>query len=131
VEEVHTVSAASLNATRYSDARRRGWRIIEPAQIAARRESALGLNDLLVSLGQPGLIVPQRTGACVRSTRNNQCLAIIMDGVLLGSTGVHLNPRDIYFLAIVPASEARAEWGDRAPYGAIAIYTRMNGDRPE
>jgi hypothetical protein len=60
--------------------------------------------------------------------RNNQCLSVILDGVLIGPS-VHLNPRDIYFMAIVSASDSRAEWGDRAPYGAIALYTRMNGDK--
>jgi hypothetical protein len=32
-------------------------------------------------------------------------------------------------MALVSASDSRIEWGDRAPYGAIALYTRMNGDQ--
>ncbi len=128
VEAVRTVATASLNASRYADAKRRGWRIIEPSVIAERRESALGFNQLISSLGQPGLIVPNRQGECIRSTRNNQCLAIILDGVLIGNS-VHLNPRDIYFMAVMSASDSRIEYGDRAPYGAIALYTRMHGDQ--
>ncbi len=127
VAEVRTTATASLNTTRYNDARRRGWRVIDPETIALRRESAMGLNELVQSLGIPGLIVPQRPGQCIRSTRNNQCLQIILDNVLIG-TNVHLNPRDVYFIAIVGASDSRIEWGDRAPYGALAIYTRMHGD---
>lgn len=128
VEEVRAVSSVPLNATRYADAKRRGWRIVEPEIVAARRESALGFNELIVSLGLPGLVVPRRQGDCIRSTRNNQCLAVILDGILIGNS-VHLNPRDIYFIALVSASDSRIEWGDRAPYGAIALYTRMNGDQ--
>jgi hypothetical protein len=128
VEEVRTTATASLNATRYADARRRGWRVIEPEVIEARRETAAGFNQLLSTLGIPGLIIPSQPGVCIRSVRNNQCLSVILDGVLIGPS-VHLNPRDIYFMAIVSASDSRAEWGDRAPYGAIALYTRMNGDK--
>jgi hypothetical protein len=40
-----------------------------------------------------------------------------------------VNPRDIYFLAILTASESASRWGDKAPWGAIVIYTRMNGDK--
>ena len=42
VEEVRTTAAPSLNATRYNTAKRRGWRVIEPSEIASRRESAPG-----------------------------------------------------------------------------------------
>ncbi len=128
VEEVRTTARPSLNASRYADARRRGWRIVEPELIAARRETAAGFNELLSTLGIPGIIIPNAPGACIRSVRNNQCLSVILDGVLIGPN-VHLNPRDIYFMALVSASDSRAEWGDRAPYGALALYTRMNGDK--
>ena len=127
LEEVATTAVASLNEQRFRYATRRGWRIFGPEVIAERRESALGLNELLRSLGAPGLLVPTRPGDCIKTTRTGQCLAVILDNVLV-SGGVHLNPRDIYFLAIVGSSDARLEWGDRAAYGALAIYTRMNGD---
>jgi hypothetical protein len=127
VEEVRTTGVVSLNSSRYNTAKRRGWRVVEPDIIEKRRETALGLNELINSLGMPGLIVPRRNGDCIRSTRMRECLPIIMDGVLIG-TNVHLNPRDIYFMAVVSAPDARAEWGDRAAYGALAIYTRMHGD---
>lgn len=127
VSEVTATAAPSLNVERYRMAKRRGWRVVEPETVAKRRENSPGFNELIVSLGLPGLIVPRRPGECVRSTRNRRCLPIIMDGILIGPS-VHLNPRDIYFMAVVGASAARAEWGDRAAYGALAIYTRMNGD---
>lgn len=128
LEEVETEAAPSLNEQRFRYATRRGWKVFGPELIEARRESALGLNELIRSLGAPGLLVSNRNGECIKSTRTGQCLAVIIDNVLV-SGGVHLNPRDIYFLAVVGSSEARIEWGDRAAYGALAIYTRMNGDR--
>jgi hypothetical protein len=128
LEEVRTSVGASLNTRRYEEARRRGWRVYDPAVIEARRENSPGLNELLRSLGAPGLMVPQRPGDCVKTTRTGRCLAVIIDNVLV-SGAVHLNPGDIFFLAIVGSSDARIEWGDRAAYGAIAIYTRMAGDQ--
>lgn len=127
VAEVEATGAPSLNVERYRMAKRRGWGVVEPDIVAKRRENAPGFNELIVSLGLPGLIVPSRAGECIRSTRNQRCLPIIMDGVLVGAS-VHLNPRNIYFLAVVSAAAARAEWGDRAAFGALAVYTRMNGD---
>jgi hypothetical protein len=127
LEEVSSTANPSLNARRFQYATRRGWRVYDPQLIEQRRESSPGLNELLRSLGAPGLLVPNRPGDCIRTTRTGQCLAIIIDNVLV-SGGVHLNPRDIYFLAVVSASDSRSEWGDRAAYGALAIYTRMNGD---
>jgi hypothetical protein len=125
--EVRTTGVASLNTQRLQYATRRGWRVYGPEVIDARREAASGLNELLRSLGAPGLMVPMRPGDCVKTTRTGQCLAVILDGVLI-SGAVHLNPRDIFFLAVVGSSDARLEWGDRAAYGALAIYTRMAGD---
>ncbi len=127
LEEVSSTADPSLNTRRFEYARRRGWRVFDPATIESRRASSPGLNELLRSLGAPGLLVPQRPGDCVKTTRTGQCLAVVLDNVLV-SGGVHINPRDIYFLAIVGSSDARLEWGDRASYGALAIYTRMYGD---
>ena len=127
LDEVRTEAVASLNSSRLQNAYRRGWRVFDPSTIEARGASAQGLNDLLRSLGAPGLLVPFRADDCVKTTRTGRCLALIIDNVPV-SGNVHMNPRDIYFLAIVGSSDARIEWGDRAAYGALAIYTRMNGD---
>jgi hypothetical protein len=127
LEQVDATAAPSVNMIRFAEAKRRGWRVYDPETIRARSASSNSLNDLLRSLGAPGLLVPQRAGECIKTTRTGQCLAIIIDNVLV-SGGVHLNPREIYFLAVVGSSDSRLEWGDRAGYGAIAIYTRMAGD---
>lgn len=129
VEVRATASApvTTLNASRLVAATRRGWKVISPDVVAERRETSPGLPELLRSLGIPGLLISQRPGECIKTTRLGQCLALIIDDVLVGGA-VYLNPRDIFFLAIVGQAEARAEWGDRAAYGALAVYTRMNGD---
>lgn len=127
LEEVALEARPSYNTILYTNALKRGWRVVDPETVEARRNTSVALNDMLRSLGIPGIIVPQRHGQCIRTTRYRECLQIVLDGVLVG-TEIHMNPRDIYFLALVNSTEARIEWGERAAYGALAIYTRMHGD---
>ena len=56
-----------------------------------------------------------------------RCLAYIIDDQPAGPF-VTVIPTDIYFFAVLSASESSVRWGDRAPWGAIVIYTRMHGD---
>lgn len=135
VEEIATttdtmrvVAKPELNERRLIEAERRGWKVFMPVEVARHRVNALTVNDLLRSWGYPGLIFPSNQRDCIRSTRNNKCLEIVVDGQMAGTTS-GLNPRDIYFLAYVGATEAMFQWGDKTPNGAIAIYTRMNGDK--
>lgn len=68
-------------------------------------------------------------GGCIRSIRNNLCLNwCVIDGQPAG-TYVHMNPKDMYFAAVVSRTEAMSQWGNRTPNGAIVIYTRMYGDK--
>lgn len=71
---------------------------------------------------------PGPAGACVQSVRTNRCLVVVLDGVLAGYTP-SVETRDVYFLAVLTASESTARWGADAPRGAIVIYTRQNGDK--
>lgn len=127
-EAVRVTADVSLNEKRLSEAYRRGWRVYEPEVIAAARDRAPDLPQLLRTLGTTSVYPPRGPNDCFRATRNNQCLAIVVDGLVLGPTAMIL-PNDIYFLAILGASEARVQFGDRAPFGAIAIYTRSRYDR--
>lgn len=129
-DTVRVTAQPQLNEIRLSEAKRRGWRIFPPAQIEERRERVNSFGDLIRTLGYPGLIVPNRPQECIRSTRYNRCLAIAIDGVVISDGNPLINPRDVYFLAVLSASEAAMQFGDRAPYGAIAVYTRMRGDKP-
>ncbi|MBK7905375.1 MAG: carboxypeptidase regulatory-like domain-containing protein [Gemmatimonadetes bacterium] len=128
-EAVRVEGAASLNEKRLSEAYRRGWRVYEPELIASVRDRTADLPQLMRTLGVTSVYPPRGPNDCFRATRNNQCLAIVVDGLVLGPTALVL-PNDVYFLAILGASEARVQFGDRAPFGAIAIYTRSRLDRP-
>jgi hypothetical protein len=55
-------------------------------------------------------------------------MSFVVDGQVLGPNAVII-PSDIYFFAILSPSESRVQYGDRAPFGAIAIFTRSRLDR--
>jgi Carboxypeptidase regulatory-like domain len=117
-----------LNEQRLLQAYRRGWRVYEPELIAEYRGRASDFTQLLRAMGVPSLILPRRADDCIRQSRTNQCVAVVVDGQVLGTTPFIL-PADVYFFAVLQPAESRIEYGTRAPSGAIAIYTRMHGDR--
>ena len=126
---------ASFNESKYQEAVRRGWKVFSPAEVARHRENVNNVYDLLRWSGASSLVIPTRHTDCVRSARyiagdrrNDRCMVWVVDGQVLGPYPV-LNPRDTYFMAILSASEAAVHFGDKAPWGAIVIYTRMNGDQ--
>ncbi len=127
-EAVRVTAAASLNEKRLNEAYRRGWKVYEPELVAQVRERSQDLTQLIRALGNTSMYPPRGPNDCFRATRNNQCLAIVVDGVVMTGNPIVL-PSDVYFLAVLGASEARIQFGDRAPYGAIAVYTRSRLDR--
>lgn len=134
-DTVRVMGMKSFNEMRYDEAVRRGWKVFAPAEVAAHREQANNVYDLLRWSGAASLVIPGRPSECVRSTRylagdrrNDRCMVWVVDGQVLGPTPV-LNPKDTYFLAILTASQSAVQFGDKAPWGAIVVYTRMNGDR--
>lgn len=127
-DEVRITGAVSLNEKRLTEAYRRGWKVYEPELVAQVRDRTPDLAQLIRTLGSTSIYPPRGPNDCFRATRNNQCLAIVVDGIVLGGNPLVL-PSDIYFLAVIGASEARVQFGDRAPWGAIAIYTRSRYDR--
>lgn len=128
LDEVRVTGMATLNEQRLADAQRRGWRVYAPELVADHRDRASDFLQLLQIIGTPSLYVPRRSEECVRSSRNNRCLTYIVDGQVMGQTTFVL-PNDVHFFAILQASESRATYGNRAPDGAIAIFTRSFGDR--
>ncbi len=129
VDTMRVKSTRSLNDLRLVEARRRGWRVFPPAEVEKLRERATSFEDLLRSSGYPGFIVPGRRDDCIRSTRYNRCLTIVIDGVPLSGSYPNINPRDVYFFALLGKTEASVQFGDRTPWGAIVIYTRARGDK--
>ena len=128
-DTVRVNSTPSLNDLRLTEARRRGWRVFPPAEVEMHRERSNSFEDLLRATGFPGFVVPSRRDDCIRSTRYNRCLTIVIDGVPLAGSYPNINPRDVYFFALLGKTEAAVQFGDRTPWGAIVIYTRANGDR--
>ncbi len=134
-DTVRITGMASVNETRYQEAMRRGWKVFPPAEVEKHRERATNVYDLLRWSGANSLVIPTRPTECVRSMRylagdrrNDRCMVWVVDGQVLGPVPV-LNPRDTYFMAILSASESALQFGEKAPWGAIVLYTRMNGDR--
>lgn len=121
-------SMLSINDKALADAERRGWKMFTPKEVEFHRDNARTVQDLLRSWGSAGLQFSSRIGDCVRSTRNNLCLDWVIDGQPAG-TNVHMNPKDIYFAAVVSRTDAMSQWGNKTPNGAIVIYTRMYGDK--
>ncbi|MDQ8146101.1 MAG: carboxypeptidase-like regulatory domain-containing protein [Gemmatimonadota bacterium] len=128
LDEVRVTGMATLNEQRLADAQRRGWRVYAPELVAEYRDRASDFLQLLRIIGTPSLYVPRRSEECVRSSRNNRCLTYIVDGQVMGQT-IFVLPNDVHFFAILQAAESRATYGNRAPDGAIAIFTRSFGDR--
>jgi hypothetical protein len=128
-DTVRVTSSPSVNDLRLTEARRRGWRVFLPADVEKLRERSNSFEDLLRSTGYPGFVIPSRRDDCIRSTRYNRCLTIVIDGVPLSGSYPNINPRDIYFFALLGKTEAAVQFGDRTPWGAIVIYTRAKGDR--
>jgi hypothetical protein len=128
-DTVRVKATPSFNELRLTEARRRGWRVFPPVEVEKLRERSNSFEDLLRSTGYPGFVVPGRRDDCIRSTRYNRCLTIVLDGVPLSGSYPNINPRDIYFFALLGKTEAAVQFGDRTPWGAIVIYTRAKGDR--
>ncbi len=125
-----TITApASLNEQRLADAMRRGWRIYPPALVAQHRERAQDLGQLLHAISAVGLVIPRGRTDCILSMRSNRCLTIVLDGQVLGLAAMVI-PSDIDFVAILSAADSQMAYGNRAPYGAIAVYTRSRLDGP-
>lgn len=127
-DAVRVTAEPGINDRRLQEASRRGWKIFDPEIVMVHRGRAQDFHQLLRSLGNPGLIFPRSQNECIRATRNNRCLTYVVDNQVWGTTAIIL-PTDVYFIAILSASESRVQFGDRAPFGAIAVYTRSHTDR--
>lgn len=129
VSDAVVITAESTrNDRRLETAERRGWKVYSPELVMRHRDQARDIHQLLQSLGNPSLILPRSLNECVRSTRMNRCLVFVVDDQVMGPLAV-VQPSDIHFIAILSASDSRAEFGERAPFGAIAVYTRSRLDR--
>lgn len=124
--EINANAVTTFNSRAIADARKKGWKVYSPEVVNRFRDVAGSFTDLMREAGTSGVVIGK--GDCVRSLRLNRCLTYVVDGQPAG-TNVFIHPRDIYFYAVLSSSESAVMWGDKAPWGAIVIYTRMYGDK--
>ena len=124
--EVSATAPTTFNSRAIADAQRKGWKVYSPEIVERYRDVAGTFIDMMREAGATGLNFAR--GDCVRSVRYNRCLVYVLDGQPSG-TNIYIHPRDVYFFAVLTASESASQWGSKAPWGAIVVYTRMYGDK--
>jgi hypothetical protein len=126
--EIDAVKTTTFNDRSYNEAKRLGWKLYEPAEIEAHRNEFTNFENMMRALSVTGVKMPARSSDCYINIRNGRCLTFVVDGQPVGTMWV-VNPVDVYFIAILQASESSVQFGDKAPWGAILIVTRMRGDK--
>lgn len=132
--EINAPKMKSSNELSYAEARRLGWKTYGPAEVESHRNEFSSFENMMRALQVTGVKMPTRQEGtpgsqdCYINTRNGRCFTFVVDGRPLG-TAWAVNPTDVYFLSILQATESSVQFGDRAPWGAILIVTRMNGDK--
>jgi hypothetical protein len=128
--EVDAAKTVSLNQRSYDEAKRNGWKVYEPSEIQARRDQGefSDFENMMRALSVTGVKMPASRNDCYANLRNGKCMTFVIDGEPVGTMWA-INPVDVYFIAILQASQSSVQFGDKAPWGAILIVTRMNGDK--
>jgi hypothetical protein len=136
--EIKGETNKSFNTLHLEEAILHGWKVYSPELVAFHRNNSASFTALMREVGVSGVQIDDHANSsgnfCARAVRymtqygKPRCLSYILDGVPSGNF-VYVNPRDVYFFAVLNASESASRWGDKAPWGAIVIYTRMNGDK--
>jgi hypothetical protein len=133
--EVDARKTKSFNQESYAEAKRNGWKIYEPSEVEAHRNEFSDFENMMRALQVTGVRMPTQSQFksvggqnCYVNLRNGHCFTFVVDGQALGPSWV-VNPVDVYFIAILQASQSSVQFGDKAPWGAILVVTRMNGDK--
>jgi hypothetical protein len=126
--EVNASRTKSFNDRSYAEATKLGWKTYGPAEVESHRDEFSSFENMLRALQVTGVKMPARRDDCYINIRNGRCFTFVVDGKAVGTMWL-VNPVDVYFLSILQATESSVQFGDRAPWGAILVVTRMNGDK--
>jgi hypothetical protein len=126
--QVNASKTKSFNDRSYAEATQLGWKTYGPAEVESHRNEFSNFENMMRALQVTGVKMPARAADCYVNLRNGRCFTFVVDGRPLGTMWL-VNPVDVYFLSILQATESSVQFGDRAPWGAILIVTRMNGDK--
>lgn len=124
---VNVTGQKTFNDLAFDEAKRRGWKVYPPQLIEEHRNKALNFADLMRDVGVTSIRIG-RSNECTRSNLTGRCLVYVVDGQVAGQF-IYISPRDVYFIAVLSATESAVQYGDRAPWGAIVVYTHQYGEK--
>jgi len=120
----------TYNQNQLREARRNGWRVVNPDRVAAERGTVQSLGEMMRRLPIAGVRPPEGGQGCYYYVRTGRCLSLVVDGQVLGPNAF-VSSNDVYFYALVTPSQATIAYGPRARDGAIFIATRRQEDEKE
>jgi hypothetical protein len=120
-------SMPTYNENQLREARRNGWRVIDPRRVAEERGTVQSLGEMMRRLPLAGVRPPEGGQGCYYYIRTGRCLSLVVDGQVLGPNAF-ISSNDVYFYALVTPSQATIAYGPRARDGAIFVATRRQED---
>jgi len=120
----------TYNENQLREARRNGWRVIDPVRIVEERGTVQSLGEMMRRLPLAGVRPPEGGQGCYYYIRTGRCLSLVVDGQVLGPNAF-VSANDVYFYALVTPSQATIAYGPRARDGAIFVATRRQEDERE
>jgi hypothetical protein len=117
----------TFNQGQLREARRNGWRVINPERVAEERGTVQSLGELMRRLPLAGVRPPEGGQGCYYYVRTGRCLSLVVDGQVLGPNAF-VSANDVFFFALVTPSQATITYGPRARDGAIFVATRRQED---
>jgi hypothetical protein len=122
---------------RLERARSLGGRVVSRESIAKAAPTSRNLGDLMRRTAAAMVQVVSGYGSsnCLLVQRNvnlqqrQSCALFIVDDVVsMGDP--FIAPGDVDLIVVIPASAAMVHFGERARYGAVAIYTKAGSEDP-
>ncbi len=117
----------TYNENQLRNARRNGWRVVDPVRVAEERGTVQSLGEMMRRLPLAGVRPPEGGQGCYYYVRTGRCLSLVVDGQVLGPNAF-ISANDVHFFALITPSQATIAYGPRARDGAIFVATRRQED---